>query len=367
MYSSLWCECRFIYCDTAHITADNALPLMDAAKKYLLSELVTKCAAVLEKHLSTETVCTVLQQSMVFGANELKRKSLRFICGKARTRRVLATDAFLRLSADALEEIVSLDSLALVGERELFESCLKWAKHQLRGSGDECPSDEDIRARLGGVLYKIRFPIMTDDAFAELTARSKVLTSDEKNDVYVYMATGEKLPSLRFMTEGRCLMEEVIDRYTTAGEDWNCSGEVDAVSFVTTVDVYLTGVGLYGGIRASTQTVTLSVIDARQRERVSTTTTEMTSDGSQLPVPVRLESAVRVCRHTKYTLTAVIQGLLTWSGTDAVCAHDLEESGGGMITFYKSTTVSGIEVTGSHIPQLYYCLRDPRTAHMSNC
>ena len=152
--------CRYIYCEKANITAATALPLLYAAKKYLLTALVAKSLYFISKN-----ACY-----LVFSAEE-----------------------FVHLSHGALEDIISMDSLVGCNERQVYESCVKWARQQLRESGNENPSDEDIRDKLGNVLYKIRFPTMTQKIFAELTAHSAVLSAEEKHDVYVYMILRTKL------------------------------------------------------------------------------------------------------------------------------------------------------------------------------
>ena len=101
--------------------------------------------------------------------------------------------AFLHLSRDATNDVVSLDTIAGTSERQLLEARVKWARHQLLELGNENPSDEEIRKTLGSVLYKIRFPAMTEKEFAEITTHSRILSEREKLDVYVCMASGERL------------------------------------------------------------------------------------------------------------------------------------------------------------------------------
>jgi len=106
---------RYIYFEKAIVTAATALPLLYAAKKYLLTGLVAECVTVLEKELSVDTVCTLLDQSLSLGEIELQQKSLNFI--STSTHRVFNTEGFVHLSHDALEEIVSLDFLSGFSER----------------------------------------------------------------------------------------------------------------------------------------------------------------------------------------------------------------------------------------------------------
>lgn len=125
-----YCFYSYIYCETANISADTVLPLMYAAKKYFLSGLASECRVALERSLSVDTVCTLLQHSISFNEHELKKKTLKFI--SKNTCQVLNTPAFLDLPHDAVNDVVGLDIIAGTSERQLYEACVKWAKHQLK-------------------------------------------------------------------------------------------------------------------------------------------------------------------------------------------------------------------------------------------
>jgi len=130
----------------------------------------------------------------------LKEKCLDFISNNAEV--VFNSDSFVNISHEVLEIVVSLEALATT-EKHVFESCVRWARYQLLESGNKDPSDKEIREKLGSVLYEIRFPTMTAEEFAGLTAHSKILTGDEKHDVYVYIVTKERLRSLKFVAYSR--------------------------------------------------------------------------------------------------------------------------------------------------------------------
>jgi len=323
---------------------------MYAAKKYLLTGLVAECVTILEKELSVDTVCTLLEQSMSLGENELKKKSLHFI--SRNMHRVLKTDEFLHISHDALEEIVSLEFLVYSSERLLYENCMKWARQQLRETGNEFPSDEEIRNKLGSVLYKIRFPTMPLEDFAELTAQSAVLTAEEKHDVYVYIALANQLETLKFGTQRRQMEDAVgLSRFNkTFHGQWNCDGQTDAISIQTTVDIVLTGVGLYGGMEASTHDITLKVCNGN--DVLSKVETKMVSNGSQNPIKIELQNSVCVHANTMYTVAALIKGPKTWAGEGGKSACEFRD---GRITFHPSeVSQNGTNMDRGQIPQLFY-------------
>jgi len=51
---------------------------------------------------------------------------------------------------------------------------VKWTTHQLRDSRNENPSEEQIRNKLGSILYRIRFPTMTLEDFIYLFVNSGI-------------------------------------------------------------------------------------------------------------------------------------------------------------------------------------------------
>jgi len=295
-----------------------------------------------------------LEQSMSLHEDELKKKCLTFVSNN--TLCVFKTECFLRLSRDALQEIICLHFLALDSERQVYEYCMKWARHQLRETRNKCPSDEEIRDTLGNILYKIRFPTMTQKEFAEITAESSVLTAEEKDDVYVYMTLGKKLESLKFVDEISRMGENVLSRFNRTAEScdrWNCEGLTDAIAFTSTVNMYLTGIGIYGGQSASTHDVTVRVLMGN--ETVSTMVTQMSSDLRHDPIKVELDNPVYVHANTKYTVAVVINGPKTWYGADGIATCYFPVS--GSIAFDKSEMcTNGSTVTDGQIPQLFYCL-----------
>jgi len=215
----LFCFNRYIYLNTADLTDATAEPLMYDAKKYLLTGLVEKCHTTL---LSVDTVCTLLQQSISLGEDELKEKNLKFISENMRS--VVSSEAFLNLSQDALEDVVSLDIVSEISKRQLFVACVKWVRYQLHQLGKLYPSEEEIRDMLGNVISHIRFPKMRLDEFADLTENSKILTAGEKNDVYVYMATGRKTENFKFEAQPRRWHHNVISHFTAVCEYWESEG-----------------------------------------------------------------------------------------------------------------------------------------------
>ena len=209
----------------------------------------------------------------------------------------------MNIPHDVLKAVVSLNTLATT-EKYAFESCVRWAKHQLLELGNKDPSDEEVRDKLGDVLYEICFPTMTAKEFARLTAHSNILTTEEKHAVYIYLMISERLRSLKFVSGMcNCLIIKRLTLCDSAGE-LVCTEIRYAISFKTTVDLQLTGVGLYGGVQESNHDVTLRVYNGNY---MLSKTKTMRSDGGKTPIKIRLEEPVNITAKGVHTVAAVTE------------------------------------------------------------
>ncbi|KAL3106319.1 hypothetical protein niasHT_013887 [Heterodera trifolii] len=78
-----------------------------------------------------------------------------------------------------------------------FFSALRWADAECRQNGIEC-SAQNRRAMLGPALFKIRLPLLLNDAFSKIIVPSDVLSKDEVIAVYQF----HTLPNRRGIFDG---------------------------------------------------------------------------------------------------------------------------------------------------------------------
>jgi len=108
-----------------------------------------------------------------------------------------------------------------------------------------------------------------------------------------------------------------------------CDGSRYKLSFLSTVDASLVGVGLYGGREAgSSHDVTIAM--SNEDEKLSTTIMTMTSDGGQDPIKIEVPS-VRIHAYTWYSVSYSLKGPITWRGRSEKDTYDVGEF--GKITF----------------------------------
>ena len=151
--------------------------------------------------MTTEDLPQLLDQSLLFDETELKNKVLAKVKDDAPA--VLASDEFLNLSTEALEEVLSLE-LKITRELEVFQAALTWAKAkctQLK----RLPEGPNIREVMGNNLFLIRFPTMTAEEFTESVAPQDILTASEGYDVFRFITSKSNKPSkMPFLTDPRC-------------------------------------------------------------------------------------------------------------------------------------------------------------------
>ena len=170
------------------MTPDNVAGVLNASKKYIVTNLTKKCKQFLEDNLYADTAIQILEQSMFFAEEALKDKALETITQHAPT--VLSSEDFLTLSEDVLREILQLN-LMIGKEMEVFEAAVKWAKNKC-----ECLNKSitgvNLREALGTNLFLIRFPAMTMRSFCDEVVPSGILTSSEEHQVLQYHKARDK-------------------------------------------------------------------------------------------------------------------------------------------------------------------------------
>ena len=157
-----------------NLTPDNVLPVLYAAKKYMITPLARKCMDFLELKITTDSVCTILNHSILYDEPELTEKCLWYI--SPRTKSVFSSDSFLGLSSGALKRFLGNSLLFVNSEVDVLDACLRWAKHNTRSQNVDI-TDLEIRRLLGDNLYKIRFSSMSAQDFAKFLGKREILNT----------------------------------------------------------------------------------------------------------------------------------------------------------------------------------------------
>src|SRR6218665_832519 len=251
----------------------SAPTLLYAARKYLLPRLTECCSKYLQSILNINNACAILTLSFFYEAEDLKRQCIEFVANNSET--VLNRDELLTLSRESFEAILKVDRI-MKGKVKLFNSSVKWAKHQLRNKQcAEAPNDLQIRETLGSFLYEIPFPaIGSVTEFAKLVGDSDILTGEEKSTIYYYLASKQGKDKLKFKTEDSHerkanLATRIIKGLWPHSKCFSCNSfkkHSFEISFKTNKDILLTGIGLFKRHDGSDYAVDIQVIQATEEE-----------------------------------------------------------------------------------------------------
>ena len=240
---------RYIYCDSVDLTLDLVLPTLYLAKKYILPALADRCVQYLEENLAPENVCLIYEQSLFYDEKQLVDKCTAFI--ETRSEDIIMASGFLDVAHETLLNILKFDKLT-VAELDLFKACLAWAEQECRRKGVEvCP--ENNRLMLNDTLYHVRFPTMELSDFANVVAKTRILTAEEKCAVFEYMTVDDCdhlddiVKTLKFPTTYRQRpLPSVLKRFTAFGKSNVYSGDCSIMKLQCDKPVLLKGFGIHG-------------------------------------------------------------------------------------------------------------------------
>ena len=156
--------------------------ILNAAKKYQLISLQKHCTEFLDKELDSNNACTILEHCRFFNETELTDKCLKLI--EKNTTGVFDSLGFKSISSETLSLILDSEKLCM-NEVDIYQRCYQWAVNR-------CGKESGVRKELGDIVYKIRFPTMAVDEFADIICPTNVLTEKEQLTILQYIASKKK-------------------------------------------------------------------------------------------------------------------------------------------------------------------------------
>ena len=165
------------------------MPILYAAKKYIIPGLVKICVDYVYCNVSTNTVCNILQESLQLDETSLISECLGLI--QKKTQKVFDSESFVAIPDKVLQCILESSTLS-VPEVVVFEACVRWCKARCRIEGLN-PTVDNQRHILGDLLYLINIEKIPLDDFSRTVVPSGLLHADEELQLFRNM-TGCRSP-----------------------------------------------------------------------------------------------------------------------------------------------------------------------------
>ena len=235
---SVFLAFRFLYCDEVSLTLPSAVQVLQCARRYQVNALTQRCLEFIEKNLTDDSVCGVLEQSLTIGEQPLVDVCLRHI--ENHTPAVFQSERFMELTPEAIQSIVALETLD-VSELDLFHACVAWANHRAVTAASPNKvgvNGTALRRHLDPLVPLIRFPTMTTGDFATFVVPLNILTDTETCNVYKYFTCPER-PEKWFETARRKRPNHVRSRAEGAEGLYPEIGDVQLSSETRANDVGL--------------------------------------------------------------------------------------------------------------------------------
>ena len=233
--------CRYLYTDICDVNFENAMDLLYIAKKYCVDLLANSCLKFLKDVISPDTVCQILEASRAISESEVHDQCISFI--KENFLVCLKSKDFAALSMQCLEDVTAINTF-WVKEEELYENLMRWAESECHRQKLDV-SWGNKRKVLGGILYKVRFPLMEPDYFSRKVATTELLSDGEKIDVFLYHCTKEDIVPKYFQATERI---HHVMRFGQASTSSSVNMTIfsAAISFKVSHDSCLHGILIYG-------------------------------------------------------------------------------------------------------------------------
>ncbi|XP_048245032.1 BTB/POZ domain-containing protein 6-like isoform X6 [Haliotis rufescens] len=353
---------RYVYTDKATIDAETVTGLKYTSRKYSLEALYKLCETFLEKSLSEDNACQILEECHGYGELDVEQKVLKILTQGG--KEVIQSPGFVKLCSDCMNKFVRSDVLYLK-EEDVFDAVLSWTMERCRKEGVS-DTPENIRRLLGEMRYEIRFTSIPLEYLVKVVGRSGVLTNSERMRITdrTVDTTVDISPfkhSQRNTIGGKLKAScKRVARFTS--HSYRCFGlrsRISAISFSPSRRILLLGCQLYGGRHGDEEyTLTIRVYDANNVAIDEPfVNTRMTLQASRQENDVLFPRFISLTAGATYSLWVDMKGPKTCSGEGG---KDTVTVDGVQFTFTDSPmSTTNTSTRKGQIPGLLYCLPPP--------
>ena len=314
-YESLSELFRFMYSDEVNLNADNVMQMLYLAKKYMLPSLADKCTEFLRENVDASNVFHVLPSAQKYEEKDLVDHCWEVIDEQA--DEAVKSDGFVTIEKSVLETLVERDSLN-VKEVELFKAVDCWATNECEKHGQAAAGPEKRRILGERIVKAIRFPVMEQEAFADVVLDCDILTEKELFELTKYFHSVLKFPVgfSEVPRAGSHHNRRIISRFEFLDKcngAWSYSDHTsDSIVFSVDKNIMLHAVRLFGS-EHNEYLVTLELTDSNGAV-LATKTGKFLSElvqsekGKYRGIDIVFKPPVDLKARTQYCFDAFIRG-----------------------------------------------------------
>eukprot|EP00117_Sycon_ciliatum_P027820 scpid21003/ scgid22509/ Kelch-like protein diablo len=136
-YESVNSIVEYFYTASLSISIESVQQLMVTASMLQVKEVQTACARFMHEHLETANCLAVLQFSILFNCDDLRRAAIRF--AELNFREVAEREEFLEQPLNVVVSLISSAKLAVEMEEFVYESVIRWVRHDTESRREHFP------------------------------------------------------------------------------------------------------------------------------------------------------------------------------------------------------------------------------------
>ena len=172
---------RFLYCGKIEMTKANAFKFLPAAVQFKVEYLEQNCVDLISESIDKDNVCYHMNHAVKFNSECYKKVCLKIF--EEHTAGVIESKSLNELSQPALSDFLDAEKINVL-EIFLFNNLILWMKSKCREAGI-VSTGENMREMIGDAVFKIRFPTMTVQDFANsVNTIEGFLSESEKLLIY---------------------------------------------------------------------------------------------------------------------------------------------------------------------------------------
>lgn len=302
------------------------MALMYAAKKYSIQTLNSKCRQYLQTEINSSNVCTIMEQAHVFDERDLWDQCLMTVFSNSDEVLTSEYQDYKSLCHSCLKKLVEDDRLVSQEER-IYIACKNWAQERCKLKNLPV-TGENMRLLLGDIVYKIRFPLFTEQSFLKVTSFDCFLTTEEISDITRYFSgtqsdmneTKDAPGHFLFPSKPRTNTQIFkLERFSAiAGgtfDFWLNDNLYDAISFKCSRSMTLIGISVFSPFPKGTIHGCLSVFDETNTCVKKADGLEIKSSEEKL-IEMKFQKPLRIEENRWYTVRQQMAGAKSYFGTN---------------------------------------------------